>query len=387
MKKLLVNRKILFPIIFPILFIAPINPQANVYVDPVSITLSGQTSVTFNFYISNVVNLHSYSIDIYFDDSIIDFQQVTGGTFLSKNSSYSTFLGTQPSANRITNSFSVDEAILGGGLTVSGSGKLFSVTFQIISAGTSSINITDTELRDQFNNEISSTSSSGEVKVPISINTRVFLQGSFYSNSMTTYLNTQGVIPLHQPYNTVPWNYAGTESVSSGFFTNHPNIVDWILVELRSGTSVNTLVDRKAGFITSSGEVVGIDGNSLLYLMQPKNNYYIVIYHRNHLSIMSSVNTQLDYISTLYNYTDSQTKAYGNNSMIDLGNGFFGMIAGDANGNGQVQNNDSESIWKLEYGQAGYNNGDFNLNGQVQNNDRETYWRSNFGKGSQVPHN
>jgi len=71
--------------------------------------------------------------------------------------------------------------------------------------------------------------------------------------------------------------------------------------------------------------------------------------------------------------------------MIDLGGGVFGMIAADANGNGQVQNNDSEEYWKLQNGLSGYKEADFNLNGQVQNNDNESFWVPNNGKGTQVP--
>ena len=38
--------------------------------------------------------------------------------------------------------------------------------------------------------------------------------------------------------------------------------------------------------------------------------------------------------------------------MIDLGDGSFGMIAGDGNGNGQVQNDDNENYWKLNNGKG-----------------------------------
>ena len=71
--------------------------------------------------------------------------------------------------------------------------------------------------------------------------------------------------------------------------------------------------------------------------------------------------------------------------MKDLGGGYYGLYAGDANGNGQIQNNDSETYWAVQNGQSGYKEGDYNLNAQVQNNDRETYWAPNNGIGTQVP--
>jgi hypothetical protein len=69
----------------------------------------------------------------------------------------------------------------------------------------------------------------------------------------------------------------------------------------------------------------------------------------------------------------------------ELGGGYYGMYAGDANGNGQVQNNDNLDYWRMQNGQSGYKSGDFNLNGQVQNNDYQDYFEPNNGTGSQVP--
>jgi hypothetical protein len=95
---------------------------------------------------------------------------------------------------------------------------------------------------------------------------------------------------------------------------------------------------------------------------------------------MSSISTSLDYLSTQYNFTNAISKAYGVNSMVQLSPGVFGMFAADANGNGQVQNNDRENFWVPQNGQSGYKQADFNLNGQVQNNDIETFWSQIMGR-------
>ena len=42
------------------------------------------------------------------------------------------------------------------------------------------------------------------------------------------------------------------------------------------------------------------------------------------------------------------------------------MIAGDGNGNGQIQNDDSENIWKPDNGTSGYKNSDYNMDGQLR---------------------
>jgi hypothetical protein len=61
------------------------------------------------------------------------------------------------------------------------------------------------------------------------------------------------------------------------------------------------------------------------------------------------------------------------------------LFAGDADGNGQIQNTDDVHIWRLEVGASGYRSGDYDLDGQVQNSDRMLYWYINVGSGSQVP--
>lgn len=366
----------LYLIFTPYMLIA----QANVYINPSKILLNGQSTITLDVMISNVIDLHAYSIRVSFNNSIIHLINVVQGPFLSSGGS--TLFLTSPTP--VVDNVLVDAAILGTN-TVNGSGNLFSLNFSVISAGNCPINIILVQLRDHDNANIPVSWTSGEVEVPISVNIKSFLQGPFNGSDMSTTLNLSGYIPLIQPYSVQPWNYSGTELVGTGFFSAHPNIVDWILVELRTGISASTIIGRKAGFLTRTGNVVGMDGVSSLFLTKPKGNYFIVIYHRNHIPIMSSISTSLDYFSQLYNFTTEISRAYGVNSMVQLSVGVFGMFAADANGNGQVQNNDRENFWVPQNGQSGYKAADFNMNGQVQNNDNESFWVPNNGKGTQVP--
>ena len=63
----------------------------------------------------------------------------------------------------------------------------------------------------------------------------------------------------------------------------------------------------------------------------------------------------------------------------------YGLYAGDATANGQVQNDDKNEDWKTQTGTSGYKSADFNLNAQVQNDDKNEFWKNNVGKGTQVP--
>ena len=100
---------------------------------------------------------------------------------------------------------------------------------------------------------------------------------------------------------------------------------------------------------------------------------------------MSKNTLQLSDSTGLYDFTDSEEKAYGNEPMKDLGNGRFGLYAADGNGNGNVNNADNNSIWKKDNGTLGYEKGDFDMNGGVNIVDKNNKWRPNNGKSSQVP--
>jgi hypothetical protein len=227
--------------------------------------------------------------------------------------------------------------------------------------------------------------------ISITVNTKVFLEGPYLgSNTMGTELNTGPDEflennALSQSYNASPWNYNGIENVAAGFFSSHTDIVDWVLIEIKNSSLVT--VGKRAAFLKSDGSIVDLDGTSPVeFKGRPAGDYYIVIRHRNHLAVMSLGTVSLSGSSPLYDFTTGSGQYYGGVSAAnEIETGVWGMIAGDGNGNGQVQNNDSEDIWKPDNGLSGYRNSDFNMNGQVQNNDNEDYWKPNNGKGSQVP--
>lgn len=114
------------------------------------------------------------------------------------------------------------------------------------------------------NNSIGKVKSSPEVIFYIDLN--VFLEGPFNDGQMLTDLNKSKLLPLSQPFNKTPWNYSGTESVSS---MPNGNIVDWVFIELRNGLSPDSATSestfgRQAAFLLNSGKVVGMDGASNL---------------------------------------------------------------------------------------------------------------------------
>lgn len=91
----------------------------------------------------------------------------------------------------------------------------------------------------------------------------------------------EDIIPQNQPYNNTPWNYNGNEILT----ISHQNIIDWVLVELRSSADSNYYVySRKAAILKSDGTIVNSDGTQFS-MDVAAGNYYMVIYHRNHLPV------------------------------------------------------------------------------------------------------
>jgi hypothetical protein len=207
---------------------------------------------------------------------------------------------------------------------------------------------------------------------------KFFLEGPYSGGSMITALNTGGYIPLNQPFNTTPWNYAGTESVTS----IPSGVVDWTLIELRSTTT--NVVARRAAFIKSDGSLVDLNGTSQLsFAGVLLGNYYVVIYHRNHLAVMTANTVSLSNNPTLYDLTLAQTQAYGNNPMKNLAAGVFGLFTADTDGNGTVNATDRSNTWN-QRNLSSYYGTDVDLSGTVNAADRSSVW-NNRNISTQVP--
>ena len=119
----------------------------------------------------------------------------------------------------------------------------------------------------------------------IYVDLKVLLEGAYAGSNMNASITE--TVPNQQPFNTAPWSYVGTETAS---VTVGSDIVDWVFVELRTGASPSTatnIVQTKAGLLKSDGTIVDADGFTNLNFGVAPGNYYIVIYHRNHLPIIT----------------------------------------------------------------------------------------------------
>jgi len=100
---------------------------------------------------------------------------------------------------------------------------------------------------------------------------------------------------------------------------------------------------------------------------------------------MSAEPVALSSNSTLYDFTTAMNKAYGQEPMIELVAGKFGLIGGDGNADGVVNIDDRDSVWLVQNGNLGYLEGDFNMNSGVTVHDVNQLWNFNIGAITQVP--
>lgn len=237
---------------------------------------------------------------------------------------------------------------------------------------------------DELGNRLTKSVSGFSLQLSVS----AFLEGPFNGTDMDTYLTghpepVEG-FPLSQPYGVSPWNYSGSESVVYVPST----AVDWILVELRDASNAasangSTMLSRQAAFLTKDGKVVGLDGSSNLIFDETINqDLFVVIWHRNHLGVLSANALTLSDGIFGYDFQSTAEQAY-NSGQKDLG-GFYGLYAGDANADGQITDSDYMA-WKIQAGESGYKSADMNLNGEVENADKNDKWLDNRNVSSQVP--
>lgn len=201
---------------------------------------------------------------------------------------------------------------------------------------------------------------------------KAFLQGPFNGSTMNTGLNQLGYLPLAQPYSGAPWSYAGTESVTT---IPNANVIDWVLLEFRettgdvySATSATTVASL-AAFILDDGTIVGMDGSSEVVVPTSfSGNVYVVVYHRNHVRVMSASALTLVGDVYVYDFTDALAKAF-ESQQTDLGGGFFGMYSSDCENDGEVFSGDL-GVFLNEYPTfGGYNAADLDLDGEVFSGD------------------
>lgn len=196
------------------------------------------------------------------------------------------------------------------------------------------------------------------------------LEGPFDGTDMSSVNIT---VPSAQPYNAAPWSYSGTETNSS----MPANVVDWVLVELRTGAaagSASTVAFTQAALLLADGSIVAADGSSLpQFELTSEDTYYIAVRHRNHLAV-SSASALTDNGTSAFSYNFNTSGATGTDAMYDYnGDGSFYVLYGgwvDPTTNSTIDAGDYSAVFSARNTTTPYSNADANMDGAVNASDR-----------------
>ncbi len=200
------------------------------------------------------------------------------------------------------------------------------------------------------------------------------------SDFMRTNLRDVNLIPASQPYGMAPFNHFESDAVN----LNIPsNVVDWVLVEARTGDPLNgslDLIESRAGLLLSDGSVVDYSGSGPLKFrnLDAAVEYYFTLRHRNHFDVVSFLPMNVSDGFASWDFRDQF--AYGPDQMktITTESGTaFALIPGDYNGDNVIQTTDYDD-WKIAPSILNsYQLTDGNMDGTVQVTDFDIWVENN----------
>ena len=329
-----------------------------------------QIEVSVN--IDDPCDIRGYKIIVHYNYNIIDFSQAEHGDLFENQP-----IGWWIVDDEIPGVVKVECLIFGAGLFVTGPGNILKLVFSGLYEDITNLVFHEIELYDPVGLIIPNVDSiNGCIIIggdPAYISAKCFLEGPYYNGNMSTDINN--ILPLTSPYIQDPVNVDYIP----------PDVVDWVFVELRVTYNGSTRKFQSM-FLYNDGAIKSIGMPCIIFMNTDAIDYYTVIYHRNHLSIMSSI--AVNYVDNgnpdFHDFTN-EFNVYGNGGIKELEIGIFGMYAGDADQDGGVYPSDRNEHWRIQAGESGYKSADFNLDGSVYPDDLNDIWRINTGISSTVP--
>jgi hypothetical protein len=182
-----------------------------------------------------------------------------------------------------------------GTVTVNGNGTLTFTPSNATFVGTATFKYAICD--DGIPNKCDTASVSVVVLAPnkVCLTPKAYLQGALLgvdlpNTLMRDDLRAKNLIPTTSPY--LGGLTTANTTTSLVLATTGANaIVDWVFVELRSGTDSTLIVDSRSALIQRDGDIVDVDGTgSVIFSLANTGQYYLVVKHRNHLGVMSAKN-------------------------------------------------------------------------------------------------
>ncbi|HRH70462.1 MAG TPA: delta-60 repeat domain-containing protein [Flavobacteriales bacterium] len=226
---------------------------------------------------------------------------------------------------------------------------------------------------------------------------RILLEGPYNGTNMNDALRTLPSFPLTEPFTSMGYShptYTPGATIPASILATTGNfaVVDWVMVEMRPVASPSTVAASRAALLLRNGWVVDLDGMSYVgFAGLAAGNYCVAVRPRNHLPVMSSPTTPVNYgpPTATVDFTLPGALVYDDDARKNL-TGVMVLAAGDATFNGTVQytgtGNDRDPILSRIGGVvatntvSGYFAEDLNMDGAVMytgsGNDRDMILQS-----------
>lgn len=229
----------------------------------------------------------------------------------------------------------------------------------------------------------------------VAFTANAFLQGALLNTPlpglMRDDLRANGLLPLLEPYSALS-NFdhvgdGGGETIPQAaidFDNPQAAVVDWGFLELRNAQNPTEVVATQSVLLLKNGLIIGTSEQNtdlIVFPNVPSGFYYVALRHRNHLGVMTGQPVGLGRISVNINLASTQTPFWGNNPLIDMGNGQMALWAGNCNQNGDIifqgGGNDPDNIFfdvlsaplntgfQANYINSEYSSNDVNLDGDI----------------------
>lgn len=220
---------------------------------------------------------------------------------------------------------------------------------------------------------------------------RVFMEGPYRNKTMAADLLQRNLIPTTPP-DVYPYNLdPKRESIS--VLSIPDSVVDWLVLEFRSQL-IGGDKYYKTCFLKQDGTIADINGFKEINLQNtemPRGNYYIAVRHRNHLSVMTSNPFTVFPVNDpeVVDFTNPEILLGRTNALRAMAKNednsiIYGMIAGDINADGNINDDDFLSIWEYRDFMGYIRPEDIRMNGIVTTRDYNISW-NNRGRVSLVP--
>ncbi|GEM_PF-4510285 len=248
----------------------------------------------------------------------------------------------------------------------------------------------DTTANDAYaglNRYRTATKLSGNTYTWLTVTAQAWLAGAWNGTNMTAALT----LPAQQPYNNVDsFGYVHNRVTNVG--AAPANAVDWVLVQLRRSTAaptaagMSTIDTTMPAFIRTDGTIVDTAGNKLVMPTSSEGNFYLVLYHRNHLPVISADSATIGITASTgksWSFKSSASSAVGTDPLEDLTGGVYALWGGNADATGAtpwtIDASDRTKIWanRNTTGVGFYRWADTNMDGtDIQSSDLAISWNS-----------